>query len=201
MIKPYRESGIVLDIGTGDGRFVSAAAKANPYKFYIGVDAIAKPLVKSSMRATRKPAKGGLPNAMFVQASVEFLPEEFEGIASEIYINFPWGSLLRAVANGEAEVLRSIRNILAPTGSLIITIGVDLSRDKAELVRQGINKLDIAYIDSDLRAKYEPAGLKMTDCEDLSMPEWSNMETTWAKKLGGNADRKVFRLRLARNLF
>lgn len=90
MIAPYREAGIVLDIGTGDGRFVFAAAKANPNRFYIGIDANAKPLEKRSIKITRKRAKGGMPNAMFVQAAVEDLPEELDGIASEIYVNFPW---------------------------------------------------------------------------------------------------------------
>ena len=65
--------GVVIDIGTGDGRFVSAAARANPNKFYIGIDANVKPLEKISMKATRKPSKGGLPNALFVQAAVEDL--------------------------------------------------------------------------------------------------------------------------------
>jgi len=55
---PSTGEGIVIDIGTGDGRFVSAAARANPNKFFIGIDANTKPLEKPSMKATRKPAKG-----------------------------------------------------------------------------------------------------------------------------------------------
>lgn len=90
--------GIVIDIGTGDGRFVSAMARANPNKFFIGIDANVKPLEKPSMKATRKLNKGGLKNAMFVQAAIELLPEEFTGVADEIHIHFPWGSLLRSVA-------------------------------------------------------------------------------------------------------
>ena len=76
-----------MDIGTGDGRFVSAAARANPNKFYIGIDANAKPLEKISMRATRKVKKGGLPNAMFVQAAVEDLPAEFDAAAFSLPVN------------------------------------------------------------------------------------------------------------------
>src|SRR5688500_19150299 len=76
--------GVVMDIGTGDGRYVSAAARANPNKFYIGIDANAKPLEKISMRATRKVKKGGLPKAMFVQDDVEDLPAEFDATADEL---------------------------------------------------------------------------------------------------------------------
>ena len=99
----------MIDIGTGDGRFVSASAKANPDKFFIGIDANVKPLEKPSIKATRKPSKGGLPNALFVQAAVEDLPEELNGLANQIYVNFPWGSLLRAVMVGDQHVLISIR--------------------------------------------------------------------------------------------
>jgi 16S rRNA (adenine(1408)-N(1))-methyltransferase len=199
LIVPYRESGIVLDIGTGDGRFVTASAKGRSDKFFIGIDANAKPLEKLATKVTRKPAKGGLANAMFVQAAVENLPEEFNGVASEIHINFPWGSLLRAVAVGEPKVLESLRNILAPLGSLNVTIGVDPTRDQAEMVRLGIKKLDIAYIDSDLRTAYDSAGLEIRDRREISMPEWSQLETSWARKLGGNDDRRVFRLSCVRN--
>jgi ubiquinone/menaquinone biosynthesis C-methylase UbiE len=172
MIAPYRQSGIVLDIGTGDGRFVSSSAKADPEKFYIGIDANAKPLEKLSMKATRKPAKGGLRNAMFVQAAAEDLPEELNGVASEIFVNFPWGSLLRAVAIGDPDVLGSLRSILHPGGSLTITIGIDPIRE---------------------------SGLEMREAREISMPEWSHIETSWARKLGGNDGRKVFRLRFVRN--
>ena len=68
---------------------MSALAKARPDKFIIGIDANAKLLEKLSMKITRKPAKRGLPNAIFVQAAAEDLPEEFEGVASEIFLNFP----------------------------------------------------------------------------------------------------------------
>src|SRR5687767_12442682 len=125
--------GVVIDIGTGDGRFVSAAARANPNKFYIGVDASAKALEKPSMRATRKPKKGGLPNAMFVQAAVEDLPDEFNGVADEIHIHFPWGSLLKAVATGGADVLASLRRIAAPDCLFEVVIGVDSERDSSEI--------------------------------------------------------------------
>ena len=105
ILSNHTGEGIVIDIGTGDGRFVFAAARGNPNKFFIGIDANIKPLAKPSMRATRKPSKGGLPNALFVQAAVEDLPQELEGAADEMHIHFPWGSLLQAVATGDRVVL------------------------------------------------------------------------------------------------
>jgi 16S rRNA (adenine(1408)-N(1))-methyltransferase len=84
--------GIVIDLGTGDGRFVSAQAAANPAKFYIGIDANVKPLEKPSMKATRKLTKGGLPNALFIQAAIEDLPAGLDGTADEIHIHFRGGA-------------------------------------------------------------------------------------------------------------
>src|SRR5690606_41308999 len=98
-------------------------ASLHPDKFFFGVDANVKPLEKPSMKATRKPAKGGLPNALFVQAAVEDLPEEFDGVADEIHIHFPWGSLLRAVATGDSAILSQLRRISAPDALVEMVIG------------------------------------------------------------------------------
>lgn len=198
MIAPYRESGIVLDIGTGDGRFVSASAKANPDKFFIGIDANAKPLEKLSTKITRKPTKGGLANAMFVQAAVEDLPAELDHIASEIYVNFPWGSLLRSVATGDEKVLASLHRITASDARLTVTIGVDEVRDLSELERLGVPKLDAEYLKGSLLPRYAAAGFRNVELIELAAAEWSRIETSWARKLGGNASRKVFRLSFVR---
>ena len=41
---------------------------------------------------------------LFIQAAVEDLPPELDGVADEVHVHFPWGSLLRAVATGELDV-------------------------------------------------------------------------------------------------
>ncbi len=183
--------GIVIDIGTGDGRFVSAAARTNPNKFYIGVDANAKPLEKLSIKATRKPAKGGLPNAMFVQAAVEDLPEEFNGTADEIHIHFPWGSLLKAVATGDADVLASLKRISAPGCVLEIIIGIDPVRDSTEIDRLGIPPLTPSYLLDQLSPRYTQIGFRVIECGTLDSDAWSGLETSWARKLQGNENRTV----------
>ena len=188
---PHTGEGIVIDIGTGDGRFVSAAAAANPNKFYIGVDANVKPLEKPSMRATRRPAKGGLPNVMFVQAAIEDLPAEFDGVADEIHIHFPWGSLLKAVATGDAEILVSLKRIAAPGCLLEIVIGIDRERDKAELDRLDVPELTPIILHSFLIPKYIAAGFLFVASRTLPRAEWTRPETSWAWRLQGSAKREV----------
>lgn len=180
-----------MDIGTGDGRFVSRAARENPRKFYVGIDAQKKPLEKISMKATRKPAKGGLPNVLFVQAAVEDLPEELDGAADEIHIHFPWGSLLKAVVWGDEAVLRSLRRISAPECLLEIVIGIDPVRDKTEIDRLGLPVLSVEYIRDILIPKYLAAGFELVETGSMSESEWSKLETSWARKLQGGEGRRV----------
>jgi len=181
----------VIDIGTGDGRFVSATAGANSNKFFIGIDANVKPLEKPSMKATRKPAKGGLRNALFVQASVEDLPSELDGIADEIHLHFPWGSLLKAVMSGEVRVLRSLRKIATVDCLLEIVIGIDPDRDRSELERLGLLDVDDHYLDSELIPRYKAAGFELVESGSLEPNVWSQMETSWARRLSGNESRQV----------
>lgn len=181
-----------MDIGTGDGRFISTIAREHPAKFFIGIDANVKALEKPSMRATRKPAKGGLPNAMFVQAAVESLPEELDGIANEIYVQFPWGSLLAAVAGGDAQVLCSIRRIAAAGCLLTIIIGIDAERDRAELDRLGMIDFTPDSVRTRLIPKYNAAGFECVKVRAVGRDEWAEIKTSWAQKLKLGKGRTVF---------
>jgi len=135
------------------------------------------------MKATRKPEKGGLPNAIFVQAAAEDLPCEFTGIASEIFINFPWGSLLRGVAVGDSEVLASLRRVAVPDCQLKIVFGIDVTRDRSEIIRLGLPKLSQEYLQDELLPRCQTAGFKALTAELLDAAELGNLDTAWARKL------------------
>ncbi|MBS1793155.1 MAG: methyltransferase domain-containing protein [Acidobacteria bacterium] len=182
---------MIVDIGTGDGRFVSRSARANPRKFYIGIDANAKPLEKVSMKATRKPAKGGLPNALFVQAAIEDLPPELDESADEIHIHFPWGSLLKTIVTGDARALAALRRIAAPECLLEIVVGLDETRDRTEIERLGLPRLSEDYLRGELLPKFAAAGFEAAGCGFLPPAEWSRLETSWARKLQTGGDREV----------
>ncbi len=187
----HTAEGVVVDIGTGDGRFVYRSAQENPNKFFIGIDANTKPLEKISMKATRKMSKGGLPNVLFVQAAVENLPEELNAAADEIHIHFPWGSLLRAVILGDENVLQSLRRICAPDCFVEIVIGIDEERDKSEIERLKLPRLSPNYLENVLIPKYETAGFEILEKGILSFSDWSKLETSWVRKLQGGENRQV----------
>ena len=183
--------GIVLDIGTGDGHFVSESARRNPNKFYIGIDANPRPLEKISEKIHRNPAKGGLPNVLFIQASLEDLPAELDGVADEVHIHFPWGSLLRAVATGDEKALRGLRRVCSPDAVLEILIGLDPERDRSEIERLGLKPLTNAYIEAELTPRYEAAGFEIVESGVVAQTEWPKLKSSWAKRLRGNADRAL----------
>jgi ubiquinone/menaquinone biosynthesis C-methylase UbiE len=183
--------GIVIDIGTGDGRFVSAAARANPNKFFIGIDANVKPLEKPSLKATRKRSKGGLLNAMFVQAAVEDLPHELDGVADEIHIHFPWGSLLKAVASGDRKVIGSLRRIATNGCLLEIVIGLDPHKDETEIARLELAALSDALLKAKIIPQYRSAGFEIIEHRRLEYNEWRQIESSWARRLQDSTGRIV----------
>lgn len=99
---------MVVDVGTGDGGYVLRTAKLRPEALFIGVDANADALREASARALKKPSRGGLRNVLFGRLALEEMPGALEGIADELTVLFPWGTLLRAVATGQVEPLRHV---------------------------------------------------------------------------------------------
>ena len=181
--------GVIVDIGTGDGHFVYTAARQNPNQFYIGIDANTSALEKISEKVYRKPTKGGAPNALFVNASVEDLPSELDGVADEVHVHFPWGSLLQAVACGNQNVLRAMRRICSEDALLEIVIGSDPDRDRSELKRLAVPELTRDYISNSLAPAYAAAGFEVMEQGVLQPSQWPDLRTSWAKRLRGGTGR------------
>lgn len=173
----------MIDLGTGDGLFVYQSARENPKRLFIGIDANPRQLEKISEKIHRKPE---LPNALYLQAAVEDLPEELDGVADEVHVHFPWGSLLRAVTTGEH--LDDIVRLCAPDALVEVIIGLDPDRDRTELDRLGIGPLSLR----DLERVYAAAGLEVIESGALSPAEWAGLQTSWAKRLrSGGSNRTV----------
>jgi len=166
----------------------------NSQNFFIGIDANSRPLEKISEKIYRKLARGGLPNALFVLSAVENLPAELEGIANEIQVNFPWGSLLRAVAGGDEIVLRNLRQLCATDALLTVIIGLDLERDRSELDRLALPSLDLDYLKLELPAKYPRAGFAIVGTETLTGTRLLELKTTWARRLKAGHHRSFIRI-------
>lgn len=190
-LSPLTGEGVIVDIGTGDGRFVYQSARLNPNKFYIGIDPNVRPLEKISEKIHRRPSKGGSPNVLFVQAPVEDLPPELDGVADEVHVHFPWGSLLRAFATGDVEVLGNVRRICSPGAMLEVVLGLDPARDGSEIERLGLPELSLELVDRVLVPRYAMAGFEIFERGIRPASEWPEFNTSWAKRLRGNEQRPI----------
>jgi len=182
---------VIVDLGTGDGRFVYQSAQQNPSRFYIGIDASTGALEKISEKIHRKPAKGGLKNVLFVQAAVEDLPADLNGIADEVHIHFPWGSLLKAVATGNETILSKIRSICSPDALLEVIIGVDADKDRSEFERLQLESLTEEFVERTLIERYASARFKITEFGNFPATTWPKLCTSWAQRLEGGGTRSL----------
>ena len=108
---------VLLDLGTGDGRFVACMAERYPENFFIGVDACRENLRLNSQRT--------LPNVLFVIANAQTLPHELNELATHININFPWGSLLGSLLKADDCLISRLEVITRPHAGLDINLNAD----------------------------------------------------------------------------
>src|SRR3989344_1793989 len=174
--------GIIVDIGTGDGSFTYEIAKSNPDRFVIGIDPNHNDLVETSRKIYKKPQKGGLPNALFVLASIEDLPDELNGLADQIFINFPWAGLLTGIVEVEDKTWNSIKRI-----SKLGTI-VDIILSYGEGDKLSLPELDIET----MRGKLLEIGFELAESKKLGPEDLKNYPSTWAKKLSFGKDRDYY---------
>jgi 16S rRNA (adenine(1408)-N(1))-methyltransferase len=138
-------------------------------------------MADASHRAAAKPSRGGVENAMFVCAAAEALPGPLAGMADEIAINYPWGSLLRAVALPDADMLARIAMLARPGANVTAVINVQPLRDKMQARRLGLVDAALLHCEAALRDGYERAGLlveRVCRIADDAAPV-----TSWGKHL------------------
>lgn len=177
---------LLLDIGTGDGKHVVHTARARPEWFVVGVDAAPAQLAKVSASAARKPAKGGTPNAMFVQAAVEDLPDAL-GLADEMHVLMPWGSLLRGMIGRNEVVLRSLRAHAAPGAPLLVTINLHAWRPRVPEVGDSAEPAPESAVFA-LTGPYLSAGWRLERSWYPGDRELSELPTSWSRRLSSSRE-------------
>lgn len=182
----------IMDIGTGDGRFVYKNAAANPDILYIGIDP------SNQMEAYIKKAnRKHLKNVRFITASVENLPQEFENSIDEINIILPWGTLLQYTVTADHTILRQIRNLLKQSGILKMVLGYAQETEPNETERLGLPEINGEQIKNVITPQYENSGFMLKSWHPLERRELKNFETTWCKKLAFGKLRPLFYLEFA----
>jgi len=157
----------------------------------IGTDANADGLREISRRASRKPARGGLPNVLFGRLSLEDAPGELAQLADAITVLFPWGSLLRAVAVPECEALRRLALIGKPGARFRFLHGYGVGREARAVDELGLPALGDPSTLRALEDAYADAGLRL-EARYVSREEVALIQTTWAKKIAFSDHERVF---------
>jgi 16S rRNA (adenine(1408)-N(1))-methyltransferase len=168
---------IVMDMGTGDGRYVAYVARRFPERFVIGIDTCRENLQQVSRKS--------LPNALYVIANAEALPVELSGLASHITVNFPWGSLLTGLLTSGSKVIENMGMIARPEATLEIWLNSSALQKEGLSLEQGG-----AMVQQALRMSgFDVKPPVMLDAEALR-----HYPTTWAKRLGYGRDPQALSL-------
>ncbi len=168
MLSGYRD--ILVDLGTGDGRFILSAARQQPGLFAIGVDAC-----RENLRGVTCAAPA---NTLFAIANVTAagcsLPAEIHGLAARVTINVPWGSLRDALLSGEDALLESLRAIMRPGARLEVRLNA------SALAEAG---WELADAGGQLAHFLAGAGFQVRSPQPLTAGDLRAIPSTWAKRL------------------
>ena len=195
--REYEE--VVIDVGTGDGRFVLRTARERSRSLVIGIDPVQDAMADVARRASAKPARGGVPNALFLIASAEALPAELSSRASLVTVNFPWGGLLRTLVLPDAEGLRAVVGLLQPGGRLIALLNASVTDDRDYGERLGLPPLEDAHIEERLVPGWRESGLDGVTWRRLAPDEEPSHHTTWARRLVRGSNRSTIVVEGARS--
>lgn len=174
-------SRIILDLGTGDGRYVHHLVERNPHWFIIGVDTCRENL--------REHSRAKLPNMLFVIASAQDLPRELNGRVSHVTINFPWGSLLESLLTGDASLMRGLESISSPITSMEVYLNGGALAEAGATLEIGAERIYNNMLQ---------AGWNANRPEMMNACALRKFPSTWAKRLAHGRDPRAMQLSLRR---
>ena len=172
---------ILLDLGTGDGRYVCCRAEQHQDRFFIGLDAC-----RENLRAN---SRIKLPNALFVIASAQALPQELKGLASHVTINFPWGSLLESLLSSEGSLVSQLQYITRPFAELDIHLNAEALVTEGWPLESGADQIE---------GVMNAGGWRIKSRSWMDARVLRSFPTTWAKRLAFGRDPRAIHLSLQR---
>jgi 16S rRNA (adenine(1408)-N(1))-methyltransferase len=156
------------------------------------VDAAADNLREASDRAHRQPARGGVSNLAFVAAGANDLPGDLAGIADEVTVVLPWGSLLQVVLLADPPFVGKLLAVLKPVGRLEMLVSVAESD-------VGAGKID--FDEEKARAlagEYDKLGLKAEEIRMADERDVERLGSSWGRRLAIPRRRRAWILRFSK---
>lgn len=166
---------VLIDLGTGDGRFAIHTARKEPGWFAVGVDACRENLVALSRTAPQ--------NSLFVIASAQNLPVELHSMADRLTINFPWGSLLTGLLDGDPALMGGLRSAIRPDGDLQVRLNASAMAEAGWALDAGAEQV------VQILAR---AGFRMRPLQQIGSKDLRACATTWARRLAFGRDPRAY---------
>lgn len=168
---------ILMDIGTGDGRYIRHVARTCPAWFAIGIDAC-----RENLRATSRKAPD---NALFVIANALALPTELHGHATRLVVNFPWGSLLEGLLTADSSLCDGLIALARPEATLEIRLNAGALAAAGWPMDEGARRV---------REVLRNCGLAVGPPRSLDKDALRAYPSTWAKRLAHGRDPQTWSL-------
>jgi 16S rRNA (adenine(1408)-N(1))-methyltransferase len=171
---------------------VLATAARESETLAIGIDADAASMAEASRKAMRAAKRAVLPSALFVVAAAEALPAELNDRADRLTVQFPWGSLLSGLLDGDPAIVSGIARIAKPGAPVSLLLSVT-EHDRVV----GRAALDDATF-AGLEPRYAAHGLTLRDAGPATAEQLARSHSTWAKRLRAGSERPVWFVRFER---
>ena len=168
---------ITLDLGTGDGKFAFCHAGKFPNHFVIGVDSCRENLHEYS--------RAKLPNLLYIIASAQNLPQELNGLISNISINFPWGSLLESLLIGDPKLMSGLASISRSVTTVEIRLNGGALTEVGWDLEAGVEKIYANLLE---------AGWQVNIPTLMNTNALRSFPSTWAKRLAFGRDPRAIQL-------
>ncbi len=180
LLKGYQR--LHIDIGTGDGRYVQHLARQHPHDVVIGIDANRENLREISRRAPD--------NALFTIANAltltDTLPALLYGMAAQVSINFPWGSLMQGLLDDDPGLMHGLQAISHPRAALEVRLNGGALSEAGWTLEAGQQRVQQVLSCS---------GFIIRSAARLTADDLKRIPTTWAKRLAFGRDPRAVLLR------
>ena len=110
------------------------------------------------------------------------------GVATELAVHFPWGSLLRGVLGTDDAALAGMARLLAPgaTGTVLVSV----------MPRDGVPGIPVP---ARLAAIYAGHRLRLVEARAATQVEVAASRSSWARRLRAGRERPVTLLRVVKD--
>lgn len=170
-------SDVLVDVGTGDGRYIRHMARADPRCFAIGLDACAENMYRASRTS---PA-----NSLFVVANALAMPLELNGVATRVSVNFPWGSLLSGLLDGDSGLLDGLQRIARPGAVLTIRLNSAALAQAGWMLEAGSSRVGRVL---------QSGGFEAMRAVSLGRESLRELHTDWASRTAFGRDPRAVQL-------